>query len=76
MADKKRLGDVVPNFAKTPELSKFGFYYYRAGTREVIPFAPVKLDKSLDTGYISEIPESTAELAAAPETEVNRLIWI
>ena len=50
--DRKRLGDVIPNFADLPLPMKFGFYFFESGEDRAELFAPIKLEKKFDNGYI------------------------
>lgn len=54
--DRKRISDVIPDFAKEPLPPKHGFYYFQSGEDAPILFQPVKLDKQFDTGYV-DVPK-------------------
>jgi len=73
LQDKKRIGDIVPDFAKLPDPEKFGFWYYEAGSDKPVLMRPVKLDKALDRGYVEKPSEPIVETIVSP---VNKLIWI
>jgi energy-coupling factor transporter ATP-binding protein EcfA2 len=50
-ADKKRVGDVVPDFADMPNPPKHGFYFFETGEEAPRLMQPVKLDPALNVGY-------------------------
>jgi len=61
--DKKRLNDVIPNYAKLPNPVKHGFYYFESAWESPILFRPVTLDKALDTGYTDKTQSNIIEPA-------------
>jgi hypothetical protein len=73
-ADKKRLSDIIPDFDDMPDPPEHGFYFFRAGSREVHKFGPIELDPELNTGYIDKTldVEPVAETAPAK----SRHDWI
>lgn len=62
--DRKRLGDVIPEFANMPLPPKHAFYFFESGEDAPQLFKPVKLDKRFDTGYVD---------VSAPEPGANEL---
>lgn len=67
--DKKRLGNMIPDFAKYPRLPKFAFWYYRVGEDRAEPILPIALDPKYDTGY-------TEDARTDETTKGDRLRWI
>lgn len=79
-ADRKRLSDVIPNFADLPLPPKHGFYFYESGEDNPELFKPIKLDPSLDTGYVDASPETGESDNGEGESSDNELttkhVWI
>lgn len=74
--DRKRIGDIIPEFADYKLPPKHGFYYFETGEDNARLFRPVKLDPELDTGYTDapqEIDESGAKFNQSPAT---KHIWV
>lgn len=69
--DKKRIGDVVPDFVDQPNPPEFGFYFFQTGDDTLTKFGPVKLDPLLNVGYtdLSTASEAPAEATA-------KRVWI
>ena len=79
-ADRKRLGDVIPNFADLPLPPKHGFYFYESGEDAPELFKPIKLDPSLDTGYVDTAPENEEnandENTSVTDDAATKHVWI
>lgn len=56
--DRKRIQDLIPNFADLPLPPKHGFYFYITGEDSPELYKPVKLDAGLNTGYVDEHSDS------------------
>jgi hypothetical protein len=69
--DKKRLGDVIPDFADAPRLDPYHFYFYLSGSEKYLLMKPVKADKKFITGYVDEIVKVAAD---APKAKSSN--WI
>lgn len=69
-ADKKRIGDVIPDFANMPDPPKHGFYFFESGDEQPTRFGPVRLDDGQDTGYVDTVASETDQV------ETPRFIWI
>lgn len=50
-SDRKRLNDVVPDYADMEQPIKYGFYFFEVGMDNPVLFKPITLDKDFDTGY-------------------------
>lgn len=71
--DFDKMRKAIPSFTDTDDLPKYGFYYYDRQTKVLTRYSAVPLDKSLDTGYVSEIEMPETELPDGPEKP--GLIW-
>lgn len=69
-ADKKRLDDVIPNFSALANPPKHGFYFYETGEDHPVLMAPIKLDASLDTGYV-DVSQASPDEPGADHAELN-----
>lgn len=49
--DKKRLGDVIPEFADLPDPPRFGFWFYKSGDDAPIMLQPISPDRPIATEY-------------------------
>lgn len=55
-SDRKRLNDVIPDYADMPQPVKHGFYFFDSNSMEQPElFKPVTLDKRFETGYTDNI---------------------
>lgn len=63
--DKKRIGDVVPDFANLSDPVKFGFWYYHVGDDAPKKYQPIKLAPEINKGYVDE----QAPVEVAPDLE-------
>jgi hypothetical protein len=70
-ADRKRLSDVIPGFDQVIPAAKHHFHYHRSGEDKAKLFAPIALDKSLDTGAIDK--PASVEVQAG---ETARRLWL
>lgn len=75
--DRKRLGDVIPNFADLPIPPKHSFYFFESGEDAPHLFAPVKLDARFDTGYVDKQPvdHSPSPNGEAPRPATKH-VWV
>lgn len=73
-ADKKRIGDVVPEFADMPNPQKHGFYFFETGEETPKLMTPVKLDPTLNVGYTDK-PLDTPE-PGEPADSPRKRVWI
>lgn len=71
--DRKRLGDVIPNFDTYPLPPKYGFYFYESGEDQAQIFGPVKLDSKLNTGYVDE---QSIQVQASPDDAVGEAVEV
>jgi len=74
-ADKKRLGDVIPDFAELSDPPKFGFWFYETGNDKPVKYLPVKLDADLSTGYTDAV-DSVTDGDPVQEEIAPRHVWI
>lgn len=74
--DRKRLGDVIPNFADLPLPPKHGFYYYESGEDSPELYKPIKLDAALDTGYTDATPEIQDDITGEIENPATKHVWV
>jgi hypothetical protein len=75
-ADKKRLTDIIPNFEDLPDPPEFGFYFFKAGKREVHKFGPIKLDPEMDTGYVDKTIDVEPVAETVPVKRVKTFNWV
>lgn len=74
--DRKRLADIIPNFDDYKQPAKHGFYYFESGDDGAHLFRPVKLDRSLDTGYTDE-PQSEQDSGShLNQSPATKHIWV
>lgn len=75
LQDRKRLGDVIPEFAKYPLPPKHAFYFFESGQDEPQLFEPVNLAKRYDTGYVdrSDVPGGQSHTV---EPNAPKHLWI
>ena len=75
-ADRKRLSDVIPNFADLDLPPKHGFYYFESGEDFPELFKPIKLDAALNTGYTDEaLPDNEIGKEQISE-HLSKHVWI
>lgn len=74
--DRKRLGDIIPDFADKAIPPKHGFYYYESGDDNAELYRPVKLDPLLDTGYTDETPEMDNNNTTVNQSPATKHIWV
>lgn len=72
--DRKRLGDVVPNFEDLALPPEYSFYFYRIGNDAPILYDPIPIEQDVDPGYTDdaqpgdEDPEEMADQSGAADT--------
>lgn len=69
--DRKRLGDVIPNFEDLDLPPKFGFYFYEVGADNPILYAPIPIEQDVDPGY-TDLPAEHATEPGAGEVAARR----
>jgi hypothetical protein len=73
-ADKKRIGDVVPEFADMPNPPKHGFYWYETGQDAPRLMQPVKLDPALNVGYTDKSLDTSEP--GEPADSPRKRVWL
>lgn len=74
--DRKRIGDVIPDFGDYPLPPKHGFYYFESGEDSANLFQPVKLDRELDTGYTDTQSNEENLPNSVPIHPTTKHIWV
>lgn len=75
-ADRKRLSDVIPNFDKYDLPPKHGFYFYESGEDAPELMRPIKLDASLNTGYVDEVASDPDGVREPEANSGTKHVWI
>jgi len=57
LKDRKRVGDVIPEFANVPRLAAYNFYYFRHGMREPLLMRPVPYAAGIEWEVERDDPE-------------------
>jgi DNA helicase HerA-like ATPase len=74
--DRKRIGDIIPNFDEYRLPPKHGFYYFESGEDNAHLFRPVTLDRSLDTGYTDEPATEDDDAVRYNQSPATKHIWV
>lgn len=82
-ADRRRLNDVIPDYADMPQPVKHGFYFFESGVmEEPVLFKPITLDKQFETGYTDNSSEGEGDgdgNNADPDTSTQahlKHVWV
>lgn len=74
--DRKRISDVIPNFDDYKLPPKHGFYYFESGEDNAHLLRPVKLDRSLDTGYTDQAANDDQTNDKIVQSPAMKHIWV
>lgn len=74
--DKKRLGDVIPEFANRSDPEDFGFWYYHTKEKEPVPYGKIKLAPEKMPEYINNAGGEADEKIDLVSAPLKNLIWI
>lgn len=67
--DRKKIAEVIPNFADLKAPPDFGFYFYRQGAETPTLYGPVKLEDGTEQGYIDSSASDASEAS-------SKVIWV
>lgn len=74
--DRKRISDVIPNFDDYKLPPKHGFYFFESGEDSAHLLRPVKLDRSLDTGYTDNAAQDEVTTSHIIQSPATKHIWV
>lgn len=74
--DRKRVGDIIPNFADMDLPAKHAFYYFESGQDYPELFKPIKLDPQFNTGYVDVALPDNEEGKEQLTEHLAKHVWI